>query len=899
MRQFMARFAFVVAACTVFLTESYAQTAEQLELLNALPASQRQAILREIRQREQPGPQTVEDSNIGAEPYLIIPEPEDDGVPRLSANSTIVIEFSLAEGQITRFLPENGVEIEEIHQRLQVGNPYRLDGDGFLYLPGVEAIALSGLNVDEAIVRLEAEPALLPFQLLVTLLPLEPTGLEALRPFGYDVFDGDSRAGLRPSTDIPAPGDYTLGPGDSLNVQLFGNQNAEYILDVTREGTISFPEIGPIIVGGLSFTDARALITERVTEQMIGVRASISVGELRSIRVFVLGDVDQPGSYTVSGLTTITNALFVSGGVRPIGSLRRVQLKRSGETVSELDLYDMLLNGDNSDDARLQAGDVIFVPPIGTLISVDGEVRRPALYELLNEESLADAVAFAGGLTAMGDPAQVRLERIVPGRGVSVSDVVLDSASADAVLQDGDVIRVVSNIGRLESGIRLSGNVQKPGLSQWFPGMRLTDLIPESEMLKAKSDLGYVLIRREIQPNVFIEALSADLGAAWQSPQSSANIELAPRDTVHVFNIDVGRRSVVAPILEELRTQAPVNQPIPMIRIGGRVRAGGEYPLEPGMRISDLIRAGGGLQESAYTIDAELTRVEIVDGEYRETDLITVDLGGLLAGNPAADIAVAAHDYLSIKEVPRWREEQSVLLRGEVVFPGVYPIRQGESLYSVLQRAGGLTPLAFAEGSVFLRDELAELERQQLEVLAGRIETDLAAVSLSDPGSTEAVTIGTSLVDQLREAQPTGRLVIRLSDIAAQVDGADILLKDGDELLVPDTTQAVTVLGEVQYSTSHIFEAGLARDEYIQRSGGLTRRADDNRIYVVRANGAVTVDQSRRWFSRRSSVAGEIRPGDTIVVPLDTDRVRPLVLWTGVTSIIYNLAIAVAAINSF
>lgn len=897
----MTRFAFLTVFCALAITESAAQTPDQLELLNSLPPTQREAILREIRERDQQSPAIAEDEEVGTEALLQAPEPEEegDGIPRLGPDSTIVVEFYLSEIAAEDLNPENQTRLEDFLIRLANENPYRLDADGFLYLPGVEAMALAGLNIDEARVRLEAEPALQPLSANVTILPLIPTGLAALEPFGYDVFNESSRATLRPSTDIPAPGDYTLGPGDSLNVQLFGNQNAEYVLEVSREGTISFPEIGPITVGGLSFTDARNLVTERVTEQMIGVRTSTSLGVLRSIRVFVLGDVEQPGSYTVSGLSTITNALFVSGGVRPIGSLRMIQLKRNGETVAELDLYDLLLNGDNSDDARLQAGDVIFVPPVGMLISVDGEVRRPAIYELVENESLADVADYSGGLTAMGDPSQIRLERIALGRGVSVTDIILGDDSADVLLQDGDVIRVMSNLGRLDSGVRLLGNVLRPGLSQWFPGMRLTDLIQGPERLKPNSDLGYVLIRREIEPNVYIEVLSADLGVALRDPQSTENIVLVPRDIVHVFNLDVGRRGVVEPIMNELRAQTPVQSSATTVRVGGRVRSSGEYPLELGMRVSDLIRAGGGLQESAYTIDAEMTRYEVVDGEYRESGLVRIDLAGLLAGDPQADTILTAHDYLVIKEIPRWREEQTITLRGEVVFPGIYPIRQGESLYSVLQRAGGLTPLAFPVGSVFLRDELADLERQQLEVLAGRIEADLAAVSLSDPDASEAVSMGRSLVAQLRESVPTGRLVIRLEDVVAQVPGSDILVKNGDELLVPDETQAVTVLGEVQYATSHIFDNGLSRDEYIQRSGGLTRRADDRRIYVVRANGSVTVDEGRRWFSRRQSSVAEIYPGDTIVVPLDTDRVRPLVLWTGVTSVIYNLAIAIAAINSF
>jgi protein involved in polysaccharide export with SLBB domain len=313
------------------------------------------------------------------------------------------------------------------------------------------------------------------------------------------------------------------------------------------------------------------------------------------------------------------------------------------------------------------------------------------------------------------------------------------------------------------------------------------------------------------------------------------------------------------------------------------------------MRVSDLLRAGGGLSEAAYGTDAELTRYAVVNGEYRETELLTVNLAALLRGDAAADLELTPYDYLNIKEVSRWRGEESVTLRGEVVFPGSYPIRRGETLSSVLARAGGLTELAFPEGSVFTREELREREREQIEVLASRIERDLAAISVTDPNSSETISTGQTLITQLRNSVATGRLVIRLDELVRGVSEADVVLKDGDMLIVPDQRQEVTVLGEVQYGTSHVFERGLGRDDYIGKSGGLTQRADKKRIYVVRANGAVVANSGTRWFSRDSG--GGILPGDAIVVPLDVDQ--PLARWTAITQIVYQMAIAAAAVNSF
>jgi len=363
-----------------------------------------------------------------------------------------------------------------------------------------------------------------------------------------------------------------------------------------------------------------------------------------------------------------------------------------------------------------------------------------------------------------------------------------------------------------------------------------------------------------------------------------------------VFDLEVGREHIVSPLIDELRLRSSRTQPLPVARIGGRVNADGEYPLERGMRIADLVRAGGGLDESAYLGEAELTRYELVNGEARKTELIEVDLEAALAGDPAHNVTVQSFDYLNIKEIPRWRDQEFVEILGEVAFPGRYPIKQGETLRHVLERAGGLTDMAFAEGSVFTRQALKEREREQLDVLANRLESDLASMSLSDPGQSEAVSTGRALLEQLRSAQPVGRLVIDLSSVVAGTTD-DLILRDGDRLIVPVQAQEVTVIGEVQYTTSHLHDPGLSREDYIDKSGGYTRKADKERTYVVRANGEVVVGRQSRFFARSSDL--NIRPGDTIVAPLHADKVKPITLWSNATQIVYNLAIAAAAVNSF
>jgi protein involved in polysaccharide export with SLBB domain len=377
---------------------------------------------------------------------------------------------------------------------------------------------------------------------------------------------------------------------------------------------------------------------------------------------------------------------------------------------------------------------------------------------------------------------------------------------------------------------------------------------------------------------------------------------LAPRDQLTVFDIDSSRDRIVSGLLVELRAQATYDQPLQAVIVGGRVRAPGQYPLEPNMRISDLIRAGGSLEDAAYGGEAELSRYEVINGEYRQTELIDIDLAAVLRGDPAADIAVKPYDALNIKEVPQWRELETVSIEGEVRFPGLYPIQRGETLRQVLQRAGGLTDLAFPSGAVFTREELRRREQQQLDRLSERLRRDLAVLALqgaqTGAGNLQALSVGEGLLAELQSSTAVGRLVIELDQVLAAAPGGaqDIVLKNGDRLLVPKQSQEVTVIGEVQNATSHRYATDLSREDYVDLSGGFTNQADEDRVYVVRANGSVVAHSGGAWFSR---AGGEIQPGDTVVVPLDAGKMRPLPLWTAVTTIIYNLAVAVAAVNSF
>jgi polysaccharide biosynthesis/export protein len=469
----------------------------------------------------------------------------------------------------------------------------------------------------------------------------------------------------------------------------------------------------------------------------------------------------------------------------------------------------------------------------------------------------------------------------------------------------------------LQGSVELTGAVHRPRSFEHTPSLLLTDVLPSLDELLPGADPEYVLVRREPELGR-VEYLSADLRAALQAPKGAADLALRPRDRVVVLSnggivrepVPAGRdpdpglddrRKVLQPLLTELRAEAQLDSPTKVVTVNGVVRAPGDYPLEAGMTVGDLLRAGGRPSDAAYPQNAELTRYTIANGERRQTEVVVVDLAAVLRGEAAADLPLQPFDVLTVKLVPEWAEAEFIDLVGEVRFPGRYPIRQGETLRGVIERAGGFTPAAFPEGAVFTRASLRQREKEQLDKLATRLQSDLAVLALRNVQSPEkaangeqALIVGRSLLMDLQNAKPVGRLVIDATSLATGA-GADVELRDGDALVVPRAQQAVTVLGEVQSPTSHLWRSELGRNDYIGLSGGLTAKADDARIYVVRADGSV-IAQSRSMFSRGGNA---IRPGDTIVAPLDTERVGALSMWTSITQIIYNLAIAVAAVNSF
>ncbi|NPU94192.1 MAG: ATPase [Gammaproteobacteria bacterium] len=725
--------------------------------------------------------------------------------------------------------------------------------------------------------------------------PPEPATADTdtqLKPYGYDLFSNNATA-FQPNVDIPVPADYVVGPGDTFVVQLYGKENASYSLSVSREGVIQLPEIGPIALAGLKFSEAQGVIERTISEQMIGVKCSVTMGTLRTIRVFVLGEAVQPGSYIVGSLSTMTNALFASGGITPIGSLRSIQLKRQGEIVTTLDLYDLLLNGDTRDDARLLPGDVIFIPPVGTTVGVSGEVRRPALYEVRGEKSAADLIRLAGGFLPTAYPSASRIERISTQGERTVVNIDLARAEGkNLAVKTGDVIRIFSVLDTMENIVTVAGHVKRPGINAWKPGARVSTVLGSIRELLPNPDLNAAIIERELPPTGRLKIISFNLGEALTKPGSAADISLQPRDKITVFDLEKDRSKLLEPVIANLRVQASRENRQKVVSISGNVRFPGSYPLTDNMSAQQLIALAGGLSENAYNLEGEITRYSLDAEQRQQIEYVDLKLAS------AAQYPLREEDRLSIRRLPDWSPEETIELSGEIRFPGKYTIRRGETLSQILQRAGGLTNEAYPEGAVFTRKDLQVLESQRLQELKRQLESDIAAANIEQQDDKEKVNVqdAQQLLKNIEDVRPLGRMVIDLPLLVSKPEQQDVRILSGDTLHVPRHKQSVTVVGEVQFPTSHLFEAKLDVQDYIERSGGTNLKADKSRVYVVKANGRVFLPQKSGWFSRDMV---SVEPGDTVVVPLDADRIKSLTLWTSVSQIVYQVALGAAAVASF
>ena len=777
---------------------------------------------------------------------------------------------------------------------------------------------------------------------------------DELKRFGLSIFDREIST-FSPVDDMPVPENYALGPGDTVNVLLYGKEQEELLLMVTRDGKLQFPRLGSVSVAGMTFADLKVVIGDRVKRQFVGTSAVVSIGKLRSINVFLAGEVIAPGSYSVSGLSTVTQVLYAAGGVSDIGSMRNVQVKRQGQVVATFDMYDLLLRGDTSNDIRLSSGDTVFVPVMNSLVTADGEVRRPALYETLPSESVKSLLQMAGGVSAQGYRRSASISRYAAGKAFR-SRVQLDldnEADLSIGLVDGDFLEVARVKEEIRSQIVVRGSVARPGGYAWREGLRISDLLTDIDNdLLDETDLNTGLVVRRSGQGLEVEVLGLNLLRAINQPGASSDLALQAQDEVLIFSLPyfnnsykelrdavkdssdgsskgeddelIGqndlrmqgvdgelflagaqakeeseeeekedRQDLVEEVVFRLEAQAKTPAETNVVTVAGDVRLPGTYPLLESREIAELIKLAGGFEASAFLDKAEVTRLSFEANGTAKLTTIAIPLAEILEGG--SEFKLEPRDQIQIRRIPNWSYGDTVEITGAIVSPGGYPIAPGETLSSILYRAGGLNQVAFADGAILIKSSAKKREQEQIRKLVATIQRDEISRSRTrenedDMSSSQfEVTSREELVDALLDEDVGGRVVIDLPAILAGDANSDIQLEAGDSLFVPEFSNTVSVIGEVREPGTFRFQESRTVNDYVEYAAGTSTRAMTKDIYVVRANGGVErLGGGRKLFKFESTKDQGIRPGDTIVVPVNEDYQPTLTKYREVTTVVFN-----------
>jgi len=801
--------------------------------------------------------------------------------------------------------------------------------------------------------------------------------------FGHELFRRPPST-FAPISAIPVSNDYVIGPGDEIKVLMWGRLDAQYTLAVTREGILNFPKIGPLQVAGLTYKELKGLIRGKAGA-ITGVNVSVTMGRLRTIQVFVTGEVRGPGLYTVSSLATVLNALLSSGGPTDLGSLRNIQLKRQNRIVSTIDIYDFLLKGDRSGDARLMPADIIFVPQAGPMVTVSGNVKRPAIYELKDDRSLQAALELAGGLAPRAYSQRIQIERYEKFQKQVVLDIPYEELERERplLLQDGDEVKVFSILPESVNAVYLYGNVLRPGKYAYRTGLRIMDLVPDLGSLKVDTYFDYALVKRYRLKDMKAEFIPFDLGRLLLMKDERENLLLRPLDEVYVFSkwtfqdkpyavvegevrkpgryvidkmrvkdlifkagnltrdayrelghlyrTDLDTREVTIQafsVARALKEDPAHNLPLEdmdrivihsawefeqryTVSVRGEVSNPGDYPYAVNMTVRDLILVAGSVKDSAYLDQGELVRFQILEGRQVKTSIINFDIRKALEGDPAHNLPLKPLDVVYVKEIPEWGETRKVTVGGEVHFPGTYEVRRGERLSSLIERAGGFTDLAYFRGAFFTRESAREAQQkrlkemvEKLKVAVARAGTKEAQAALSPEdlaAQKQMITAQEGLVKRLEAVEATGRVVIALAPLPVfKGSDSDLILVDGDELMIPRKPDTVNVLGEVYNPTSLVFEEqNPTVDYYLAKTGGPTENAEKDQVYVIRADGTVV---SKKGTSRYASLLGsgfekmKLYPGDTVLVPQKIIYPSLMRDIKDITTIVYQVAVAAGVV---
>ncbi len=733
-----------------------------------------------------------------------------------------------------------------------------------------------------------------------------------IRQFGYSFFSQPPTTFL-PLRDVPVGPDYIIGPGDTLRLVIWGSIQGDYSLTVDRNGQIAVPNLGVIHVSGLTYRQLQVVMEKELSRQFKNFQYNVTLDNLRTIQVFVVGQARAPGSYSVSSLATLVNALFAAGGPAKSGSLRNIQVRRGSQVVVHFDFYDFLLKGDKSKDVRLMNGDVIFIPPIGPLVAI-GTPKTPEEIEeelkLLARAELQEESAAGRGLRRGEGPVELdwqskEARRIVTDMEVSRPErrpapgwLRNEEAEENRYFKKrfGMSLKEAGAKVAMSRRLEVGGPIKVPGIYELKQERTLRELFQLCGGLGDTAFKGRVQVLR-VKNHKEMVLFEDDLEKVLRS--GGPSITLVDGDFVRIFKV---------PRLVERK-----------VAIAGAVRLPGEYGLAENMRVKDLVQLAGGLLMHASPDVMEITRFTATPQGVQSSQL-TVNLRKALADDPRENVRLQPSDYLFVRSIPEWEVYKTVKVEGEVKYPGTYAIRKGETLSSLLSRVGGFTASAYPFGATLSRPSVKAQQKEQLARALDQAEAITMAYSSGqlqqalDPEETRRAEffarMQQQLIQRLRTIEPLGRVLVRIDD-PERLRGTpnDLVLMDGDSLLVPQVPGTVSVLGAVLSPSAVVYSPQASVDDYIRMAGGVNRIGDLKNLYVIKANGSAVGRGSfgrlgfgQTWdgyhYTYHSGGLGSLKldPGDTIVVPERLERVTWLKPIKDIVTILAQIALTAGVI---
>jgi protein involved in polysaccharide export with SLBB domain len=709
-----------------------------------------------------------------------------------------------------------------------------------------------------------------------------------LERFGAALFRNSAAAADKSPLSVPVGADYVLGPGDELVVDYWGTTSQHLQRSVDREGRISIPEAGSLVVAGRTLGEVKQAVQRMLSSQLRGVTVDVTLGRLRTVRAYVVGDVKNPGAYDISSLSTALSALIAAGGPTETGSYRTVKHYRGKALVEEVDLYELMLKGVSSGEVHIESGDSILVPPAGPQVTVAGKVRRPAIYELRNEQTLDQILDLAGGVPVTGELTKIKVERIQAHDSKEMLSVNVSGSGFQAAddafrrfhVQDGDVVTVLPILPYSNRTVYLEGHVVRPGKYPYKSGFKVTDLISFESLLPEPADRAEIvrLHPPDFSPMVIPFNLLDVLFKRVEAPS------LEPFDTVRVF----GRYETDAP----------------KVSIYGEVLRPGEYPLSERMTASDLVRIAGGFKRSAYRQVADLTSYSVINGDHVDLEHRDVPIGRALAGEADTDVLLKPGDVLTISQIGGWPDiGGTVAILGEVTHPGHYGLERGERLSSLLKRAGGFSSEAYPYAALLDRAQVREAAAKSREEMVAKVQVQTTSTTTASRAENAAAERERqALLDKLKKIEPSGRVLIHIS---AQIEKwqntpYDVEVRPGDALFIPKRPTFVLVAGQVYNPVAITFSQGKKAGWYLKLAGGPTSLANKKEIFVVRANGIVVGRNSGGLWSG-DVLNTTLQAGDVVFVP-DKNSSGSLASYKNLSqtiSLLSGAAVAVSVIRTF